>query len=74
LKLNINWVTPVLSEDKSKMDEFHLLLATATKPMDRIPKIEEIANTIKADKRKYFVNNVTHGIVTHDDFEIARYI
>jgi len=56
------------------MDEFHLLLATATKPMDRIPKIEEIANTIKADKRKYFVNNVTHGIVTHDDFEIARYI
>jgi hypothetical protein len=72
LKLNINWITPILGSDKSKIDEFHLLLATATKPMATIPSFKEIANAINTDKRNYFINNVTHGIITQDDFEIAK--
>ncbi|MDO9087577.1 MAG: hypothetical protein Q7U53_15320 [Anaerolineaceae bacterium] len=72
LKLDINWVTPLLSSDKNTIDEFHLLLATATKPMIKIPTYKEIAASINSDKRKYFINNVTHGIITHDDFEIAK--
>jgi len=73
LKLNIDWVTPVLDSDKSKIKEFHFLLATPTKPMNKIPTYEEIAKTIRSDKkRKYFINNLTHGIITHDDFEIAK--
>lgn len=73
LKLNINWVAPVLDSDKNRINEFHFLLATPTKPIDKIPTYEEIAKTIRSDKkRKYFINNLTHGIITHDDFEIVK--
>jgi len=73
LKLNINWVDPVLDSEKSKINEFHFLLATPTKPMNKIPTYKEIAETINSDiKRKYFINNLTHGIITQDDFEIAK--
>ena len=73
LKLDIDWVTPVSENDKHKIDEFHFLLATATKPDKNIPTYNEIAQTIKTDtKRKYFINNLTNGIITHDDFEIAK--
>ncbi len=73
LKLDINWVTPILESDKSKINELHFLLATATKPMKNIPSIEEIAGTIKLDKkRKYFINNLTNGIITYNDFDISK--
>lgn len=72
-KLDINWVIPILESDKSKINELHFLLATATKPMKNIPSIEEIADTIKLDKkRKYFINNLTNGIITYNDFEISK--
>jgi hypothetical protein len=73
LKLDINWVAPVLENDKHKVDGFHLLLATATKPDKIIPTYDKIAQTILGDtKRKYFINNLTNGIITYDDFEIAK--
>lgn len=75
LRLNINWVAPILSSDKAKIDEFHFLLATPTKPrpLDSIPTYDRIAETIKSDTtRKYFMNNLSHGIITYDDFEIAK--
>lgn len=73
LKLDIRWLDPISSSDKSRLDQFHLLLATPTKPLERIPTNEEIAETIKSDKkRRYFINNLIHGIVTQDDFEIAK--
>ncbi len=73
LKLDIDWVTPVSEIDKPKIDEFHFLLATATKPDKNIPTYNEIAQTIRTDtQRKYFINNLTNGIITHDDFEIAK--
>jgi hypothetical protein len=73
LKLDIHWVVPVLESDKPKIDELHFLLATATKPMSKIPSPQEIAQTIKSDnKRKYFINNLTHGIITYNDFEISK--
>lgn len=73
LKLDINWVAPVSRNDKQRIDEFHFLLATATKPDNKIPTHTEIAQTIKGDiQRKYFINNLINGIITHDDFEIAK--
>jgi hypothetical protein len=73
LKLDINWVAPVSRNDKQQIDEFHFLLATATKPDNKLPSHKEIAQTIKADiQRKYFINNLINGIITHDDFEIAK--
>jgi hypothetical protein len=75
LKLDISWVSPILDTDKSKVDELHFLLATPTKPMTSIPTCKEIAETIKSDKkRNYFINNLTNGIITYDDFEIAKYL
>ncbi len=72
-KLDINWVAPVSGNDKHKIDEFHFLLATATKPDNQLPNNNAIAQTIKADiQRKYFINNLINGIITHDDFEIAK--
>jgi hypothetical protein len=73
LKLAIDWVAPVSGNDKQQIDEFHILLATATKPDNKVPSYQEIAQTIKADtQRKYFINNLINGIITHDDFEIAN--
>ena len=75
LKLDINWVTPILSNDKGKLDRLHFLLATPTKPMNKIPSCEEIAETVRADlKRNYFINNLKNGIITHDDFNILKYL
>lgn len=73
LKLDINWVAPVSGNDQQRIDEFHFLLATATKPDNKLPTYQEVAQTIKADKqRKYFINNLMNGIITYDDFEIAK--
>jgi hypothetical protein len=75
LKLNINWVAPILEKDKNRIDMLHFLLATATKPMNMIPTYKEIAETIGLDQeRNYFINNLTNGILTADDFEIAKYL
>jgi hypothetical protein len=73
LKLDIDWVTPLSENDKNKLDGFHFLLATATKPDEKVPTYNEVAQTITTDtKRKYFINNLANGIITHDDFEIAK--
>lgn len=73
LKLDIRWVEPLTIQDRQELNKIHLLLATATKPMDKVPTFQEIANTIKDDTdRKYFINNITNGIITYDDFEIAK--
>jgi hypothetical protein len=75
LRLNINWVVPILNRDKSKINDLHFLLATPTKPMSKKPTCKEIAERIVTDKeRDYFINNLTHGIITYDDFEIANEI
>lgn len=75
LKLDIDWITPVLENDMHKVDEFHFLLATATKPDKKVPTCNEIAQTIIKDtKSKYFINNLINGIITHDDFEIAKFL
>jgi hypothetical protein len=73
LKLEINWLAPISKNDKHKIDELHFLLATATKPMNKIPSLKEIAQSINGDnQRKYFINNLINGIITQDDFGIAK--
>ncbi len=75
LRLDINWVAPISAGDRSRLDELHILLATPTKPLDRIPTYKEIAETVRSDRqRHYFMNNLENGIITHDDFEIAKHL
>jgi hypothetical protein len=75
LKLDIDWIEAVIPEDKEKLNNFHFLLATATMPKKPISTKEEIAETIKTDnKRRYFINNLTSGIITSEDFEISNLI
>ncbi len=75
LKLDINWVVPILERDKPKIDGLKFLLAAATKPMKNIPSFKEIAETIKLDnKRNYFINNLINGIITYNDFEISKFL
>ena len=66
-------MAPVSGNDKQQIDEFHFLFATATRPDNKLPSHKEIAQTIQADiQRKYFINNLINGIITHDDFETAK--
>ena len=75
LKLNINWVAPILEGDRSKLNELHFLLATTTKPLERLPSPKEIAEMIKSDTdREYFLNNLRIGIITREDFEISKFL
>ena len=75
LKLDIGWIEPIVSKNKNELDRFHFLLAIATKPVNPIPSLKEIAESIKADnKRKYFLNNLINGIITYDDFEISKFL
>ena len=35
--------------------------------------LDTIADKIVTDKdRRYFLNNISNGIITHEDFEIAK--
>ncbi|WP_430965263.1 hypothetical protein [Spongiimicrobium sp. 2-473A-2-J] len=73
LKLNIDWVKPIRSKDLKKLEQFDFLMATATKPKNRLLTFKEIANGIESDLgREYFINNIKNGIVTQEDFIIAK--
>ena len=75
LKLDISWIVPIVNSDQSKIDGLHFALATATKPLNRIPSKNEIAESIKSDsERRYFINNLTNGIITFEDFEISKFL
>lgn len=75
LELTIPWIAPVSGGDQTKMDDFDFLLGTATRPTTPAPNVQEIARLIKSDtERKYFLNNIKNGIVTHEDFKIATYL
>jgi len=75
LKLDIDWLRPVSSNDKSKLNEFDFLLASATMPTIPAPSTKRIAELVKSDmERMYFINNLKHGIITQEDFEISRLI
>jgi len=73
LKLNIDWVAPILESDIKKLNKFDFLMATATKPENRLLVYKEIADKIKLDRdRKYFINNLSNGIITSEDFDISK--
>lgn len=75
LKLDINWIESLDPSDQKKINQFDFLLATATKPENKVVTLQQIAAGIKADNdRKYFLNNLSHGIVTQEDFEISKLI
>lgn len=75
LKLNINWPQSIITNDNEKLNQFDFLMATATKPEpnNRLLTFEDIAQGVKADnERKYFINNLGNGIISHEDFEISK--
>ncbi|MCH7514228.1 MAG: hypothetical protein IH947_09860 [Bacteroidetes bacterium] len=73
LKLNIDWIQTLVPSDQDRLSQFDLLLATATKPENEMLGIEKIAERIIADlERRYFLNNISHGIITYNDFEISK--
>lgn len=73
LKLNVNWVEPILESDAEKLNKFDFLMATATKPKNKLLTYKEIAHGIKSDNdRKYFINNLSNGIITNEDFNISK--
>lgn len=75
LELTIPWIAAVSGHDQSKMDEFDFLLGAATQPTSPQPNIQEIARLIKSDNdRRYFLNNIKNGILTHEDFNISKHL
>ncbi|MBU0711337.1 hypothetical protein KKA87_05375 [bacterium] len=73
LKLDINWLEPVLESDRPILNTFHFLLATATKPTKPFLRLCDIAKMVKTDNnRRYYLNNLMNGIFTYDDFNISE--
>ena len=73
LKLDINWIEPILKSDQDKVDSFDVVFATATKPESTRPSTKILAEKILDDTdRMYFLNNIAIGIITQEDFEISN--
>jgi hypothetical protein len=75
LKLDINWPQALIPSDQIKLNQFDFVLGTATNPKNEVVTIDTIAKKIAADKdRRYFLNNISNGIITYEDFDIAKKI
>jgi len=69
----INWITAIDNENQTIIDEFDIVLASATKPNLRsYPLPKELIERNKMDKRKYFYNNIKNGIFTFLDTELIN--
>ncbi|MDQ7960511.1 hypothetical protein [Flavobacterium lindanitolerans] len=71
-EIEINWLEPVVSKDKEKIDSFDFIMATCTwQNLKNYPDADEILRSVKIDnKQKYFLNNSKNGISTFQDQEI----
>lgn len=73
LKLNIDSIVTVNENDESKLYNLDFLLATVTKPNIKINETKRLASLVKGDtKRQYYINNISNGIITGEDFEISK--
>ena len=73
LKLDISWLQTLIPSEQKKLDQFDFLFATATNPENKVVSLNTIANKIMGDNdRRYFLNNISNGIITYEDFEIAK--
>lgn len=71
--LDINWPTTVDPSEQIKLNQFDILLATATNPEKSLYDSKDIANSVKNDTtRRYFFNNLMHGITTSEDEAILN--
>lgn len=78
-ELNIEWPSPVNNQDAEALSQFDFLIATATNPHHNggisYPSDSKVAETVKNDKdRRYFINNIKHGITTFQDNSIINKI
>lgn len=73
LKLDIDWIKPILKSDENKINSFDVVFATATKPNAERLSIQSLAEKIWEDNdRRYYLNNIANGIITQEDFEISN--
>lgn len=71
-ELLIDWIKSIDETYQDKVNQFDLLLMTATIPnIPNYPEIKELRKNISDDDRKYFFNNLRNGIFTFQD-EIGR--
>ena len=69
----INWITSVDNNNQNKVNEFDLIMATCTKPTElKYPDVDKMIKNIRTDKRRYFFNNIKHGIYTFIDNKILN--
>jgi len=77
-RISIEWPTPLDPREKSKLDTLEFLIGASNKPKysDGVycyPKIEELIQSIKKDRtRYYFYNNLRNGITTYQDNRILK--
>jgi hypothetical protein len=72
--LNFPWITAVNAKDNKRLNELDFLLATATMPTNiKYPSVQKMVSNVQTETgRKYFKNNNTRGIVTHQDERILK--
>lgn len=72
-ELLIDWIKSVDGANQEKVNQFDVLLITATKPnIQNYPEIGELRTKIYNDERKYFYKNIENGIYTFQDYEIIN--
>jgi len=71
-QLNLSWLLPVDKRDAEILDNYDIVIATATKPT-KYPSIRELSQKVKADtRRNYFIQNYKHGITTFQDIQVLN--
>ena len=69
----INWPKAIDDNKQKKIDEFDIIIATCTKPnLTGYPSIDDLKMAANNDKRKYFYQNIKHGITTFQDRSILK--
>lgn len=71
-RLNINWLEPVDKRAMQTLNEYDIVIATATKPIN-YPSINELAENVKNEtERYYFIENYKVGITTFQDLQVMN--
>lgn len=71
-KLSLDWLSPVDKNDAEFLNNYDLVIATATK-QTKYPSIKELSEKVKADTtRYYFIQNYKFGITTFQDIQVLN--
>ena len=69
----INWPRAVDNKEQQYIDKLDIIIATCTKPnLLSYPNVHGLKESLNRDKRKYFYQNLKHGITTFQDRDILN--